>query len=458
MRLSTRLMLAMTALVLGTAAGGVLGYQSVETAVLPVSLDRLAAQAKARLGVLDIYLRGVRGDVLALRAISAHDGLVRARQSGGVDPVDRTTEATWRERVEATYLAQLSAKPAIQQMRLIGIADGGREIVRVDRTSPGGPARVVPDAGLQRKGERPYYHDAIAQPAGEVYVSPIDLNQEYGTLEVPHVPVQRFSTLITDAQGRPFGIFIVNLDIRHIFDGIRAAADTPSQIYVVNEAGDFLLHPDPDRIFGFDLGRRDRWQSGFPELAAAVAAGRSAAVIARADGERVAAGMATIRVADGPPIGIIAVETCADIMAPALALRRSALWTALLACGIAIVLAALMARSLTRPLRRITAAVEGFAQGAPVELSNPGNGEIGILAAAFTRMARDVDDKAAALRDKSELFDKTIESMADGFVIIGAAGETVYANAAARALIGGREPDFASPEWQSSTRNCIRTA
>ncbi|MDB5656883.1 MAG: multi-sensor hybrid histidine kinase [Tardiphaga sp.] len=449
MKLSTRLMAAMTTLVLGTAVVGMVGYHNVESAVIPVSLDRLMTQAKARLGLLDILLRGVRGDVLALRAMPAHDGLVRAAQNGGIDAVENVTEATWRARIEGIYVAQLRAKPALQQLRMIGIADGGREIVRVDRPGPGDAIRVVATAELQQKADRGYFRDAVALPAGEVFISPIELNQEYGVIEVPHIPVQRFATLITDAEGRPFGIVIANLDIRPIFDGIRAAMDEHSLIYLVNDAGDFLLHPDNSRAFGFDLGQRHRWQDDFTGLAQAIGtAGDGAAVVEGADGQRVAAVLVTARVADGPSIGIIETELYATIMAPALALRKADLWAALGGVGLAIVLAMVMARSLSRPLRQITAAVEGFARGEPIRLPTGSAGEIGILAAAFARMARDVRDNATALRDKSEIFDKTIESMADGFLIVDTDGETVFANSVYKSLVGGDDPQIAPADRQ----------
>lgn len=55
-------------------------------------------------------------------------------------------------------------------MRLIGIADGGGEIVRVDRSGPGGAVRIVPAAELQQKGDRGYFRDALAPPVNGVYV------------------------------------------------------------------------------------------------------------------------------------------------------------------------------------------------------------------------------------------------------------------------------------------------
>jgi signal transduction histidine kinase/CheY-like chemotaxis protein/HAMP domain-containing protein len=449
MKLSTRLIAAMVTLVLGTAAAGVLGYRSVESAVVPVSLDRLQTQARARLGILDIYLRGVRGDVLSLRAIPAHDGLMRAVEGGGHDAEENTPKAKWRARVEGIYAGQLRAKPAIQQVRLIGAADDGRELVRVDRSGPNGAIRVVSQADLQTKGDRGYFREAIALPPGEVYVSPIELNQEYGVLEVPHMPVVRVATAVADAAGKPFGVVIINLDIRPIFDAIRAAMDEDSLIYIVNEAGDFLLHPDPARAFGFDLGTRHRWEEELPRLASAAGvAGRGGAVVETVGGEKVAAALVTMRLADALRIGIIETESYASIMAPATSLRRSDLVVALLAIGIATLLAVVMARSLTRPLRQMTAAVEGFGRGEPMHVPTDVNGEVGILARAFIRMAAEVTAKTDELHNKSEVLDKTIESMADGFLIIDAEGRTLFANATCRAMFGD-DPQIGSDDWQA---------
>ncbi|MDB5501868.1 MAG: multi-sensor hybrid histidine kinase [Tardiphaga sp.] len=450
MTFSTRLMLAMLTLVLVTATAGVLGYHSVESTVVPDSLARLSTQARARLGILDIYLGGVRGDILALRALPANDGLLRAVQGGGFDALESATEAKWRERLEGIYLGQLRAKPAIQQLRLIGIADGGREIIRVDRSGPADTLRVALPGELQPRGDRRYFREAIALRPGEVYISPIEPNRESGVPEMPEVPelpVLRFATVVQDPAGRAFGIVVADLDIRPIFAGIAAAMDDNAQIYVVNAHGDFLLHPDAGRAFGFDRGTPHRWQDDFPELAQAVGQGdRGSAVVGQGDA-RMAAALVTARVAEGLRLGVIETQSYAAIMAPAAGLRRSDTLAALGAIGVAMLLAVVLSRSLTRPLRQITASVDRFGRGEPIRLPTDLGGDIGILAAAFARMAADITAKADALRDKSEVFDKTIESMADGFLIVDAEGNTVFANSVCKAIFG-LDPQLGVVQWR----------
>ena len=64
-----------------------------------------------------------------------------------------------------------------------------------------------------------------------------------------------------------FGIVIINVDLRQAFARIRSEMRGGIQIYVVNERGDYLLHPDPNREFGFEFGRPIRLQDDIPEFA-----------------------------------------------------------------------------------------------------------------------------------------------------------------------------------------------
>ena len=200
-----------------SAAVGLLGYYSAQAVLVPVALERVDTRVRAGAADLDTYLSSVRSDALALQSLPTHDGIVRARLSGGIDLEEGLTEAKWRERLEAVYVGQLRAKPAFAQLRFISAADGGREIVRVDRSGANGKIRVVPDAELQRKGDRDYVRQSIGLPPGVVYVSPIELNREHGIVETPHVPVLRFAATVQALDGKPFGIVIINLDMRPVF-------------------------------------------------------------------------------------------------------------------------------------------------------------------------------------------------------------------------------------------------
>src|SRR5882672_3469499 len=111
MSLSIRLAVAMISLVLLTVgAVSALSYRNLEAAILPRALERVESHARLLGSELEGYARGARQDILGIRSAVALEGLVRAHLAGGTDPVDGTTEETWRERMAARYTAELESK------------------------------------------------------------------------------------------------------------------------------------------------------------------------------------------------------------------------------------------------------------------------------------------------------------------------------------------------------------
>src|SRR5215470_16277830 len=207
MKLSTRLAIAMVGLLLFTAvAVSLLSCRNLESVIIPRALEGIESRARLLARDIEDYSEHVVEDLIASRSEVALTGMLRAKIFGGVDPLDGLTEETWRERLAGRLVAELAAKPSYYQIRLIGVEDGGREIVRVQRSGRDGAIRIVPNSELQRKGDRDYFTATIALSPGEVYAAPIDLNQELGAIEIPHVPVLRAATPVYTPDSRLFGI------------------------------------------------------------------------------------------------------------------------------------------------------------------------------------------------------------------------------------------------------------
>ena len=201
--------------------------------------------------------------------------------------------------------------------------------------------------------------------------------------------------------GTPFGILIVNVDLRKVFETIRQAATGGQQLYVVNERGDFLVHPDRAREFGFDLGKSFRWQGEFPGFAALLgsAVGGSGVVDDFSKG-RIGMAMSSVQLAGGPRVAVLETIPYAVLVAPAAAAKRSSLAIGAVATFGVLVLALAVGRSLTAPLQQMTAAVEGFSRGLPMPIPTQAHGEIGLFARAFARMLEEVRRKTAALEQE----------------------------------------------------------
>lgn len=399
MTLATRLAVAMILLVAVTvAAVGWLGYRNISQAVIPRVLERVEAQSRLLATNLESYVAGARGDLLGYRSAAAINGLIRAHIGGGIDAIDGVSEQTWRERIAARLAAEIEAKPSYGQFRIIGVDDDERELVHVDRAGPNGTARIVPNGELERKSERAYFQDTMRLAPGEIYVSPIDLATRQGGTTAPHIPTLRVATPLFTPDGKPFGIIIANIDMRPALDRIRSTTDTGGEIYVVNLRGDYLVHPDPAREFESSRGRPTNWRDDFPFFA--TQAGKlegSTQLIADGSGRPSGAAMAPALLAGKDWVAVIETVPPAVFGRVPAAIQKTSLLVGLLAVLAAASLAVLLARSLTRPIGRLTAAVEAIGSGRPADIPVDASGETGVLARAFAQMVEETRAKTAAL-------------------------------------------------------------
>ncbi|WP_426422085.1 PAS domain S-box protein [Bradyrhizobium genosp. A] len=399
MTLATRLAVAMILLVAVTvAAVGWLGYRNTTQAVIPRVLERVEAQSRLLASNLESYVAGVRGDLIGYRSAAAINGLIRAHIGGGIDALDGVSEQTWRDRIAARLAAEIEAKPSYGQFRIIGVDDDQRELVRVDRSGPNGAARIVPDSELERKSERTYFQETIRLAPGEVYVSQIDLATRQGGTTALHIPTLRVATPLFTPDGKPFGIIIANIDMRPALDRVRSTASSGGEIYVVNARGDYLVHPDRAREFGSLRGHPTNWRDDFPFFAALVGTrDASTQLLTDGSGRPNGAAIAPALLAGTEWVAII--ETIPPNVfgrVPA-AIQNTSLLVGVLAVLAAASLAVLVARSLTRPIGRLTAAVEAIGNGRPADIPVDAAGETGALARAFAAMVEETRSKAAAL-------------------------------------------------------------
>jgi len=438
--LATRLAVAMTMLVaIAVFAVGWLSYRNLERALLPRALDRIETHATLLAADLQSHVRGARGDVASFRSAAALNGLIRAHFAGGIDPVDHLSEKTWHDRMAERLIAELKAKPSYAQFRIIGIENGGREILRVDHSGPNGSIRLVPDAELQEKADRPYFKGTLSLQPNEIYVSPLNLNQENGAIEVPHVPTLRIATQLQAPDGKPFGIVIINVDMRPALDRIRQSARLSDAIYVVDAKGDYLVHPDRTREFASDLAtqKQNHWTHDFPYFAESIGATQNVArIVQDENGRPSGVALAPTILAGKQWVGIIEIYPNTAFVALALAIRNSSLLVGLIAVLCAAVLAVVIARSLARPINQLTAAVESVGRVDAVPIPVDAGGETGVLARAFARAIDEANAKAAALEERRRIF----ETSQDLILISASDGTLVQVSPSAETILGYR-PD-----------------
>ncbi len=455
MTLATRLAVAMILLVaVAVSAVGWLSYRGLEQAILPRVLDRMEAHSRLIAADLESYVGGVRGDIASFRNAAALNGLIRAHLAGGTDPVDGVSATTWRTRLTSGFTGILAAKPSYSKLCIIGLDVDQREIFRVDRAGPNGAIRNVPEPELRRKAVPNYFIETVQLSPGEIYVSPVSVDGRTGGTEGPNNPTLHVATPIFAPDGKPFGILLINVDMRPALDRIRSSMRQGGAIYVVDGRGDYLVHPDPAREFTSQPGMPTGWQNDFPDLASSLGARQSVAqILTDQAGRPGGIALAPAVLAGKEWVGVIETMPNAIIMAPAAAIRTSSVLVGLIAVLCAAVLAVLVARSLTRPIVQLTAAVEGAGRDGLSTIPVDADGETGVLARAFARMMDEVNAKTSALerevqdhrrteaaRDhyaaRERIFGAAVESSNDAIVTEFLDGTITGWNPAAERLFG----------------------
>ena len=110
-----------------------------------------------------------------------------------------------------TFAAMLSAHPEYFQIRLIGIGQGGPELVRVDRN--GKRLTRVQDGDLRKRGSYPYVAGTLRLARGDIYLSDITINHEKGAHSGRDKPTVTVSTPVFAQNGKRLGLIAINIDL-----------------------------------------------------------------------------------------------------------------------------------------------------------------------------------------------------------------------------------------------------
>ncbi len=379
-------------LVITTFFGGWLTARMLREQLLARAIEDAEEQAFA----LNTFLDQVRREVLYLTQLRSLQGLLMALAQGDAEALRGA-----REHVAQDFLIFARLHPAYYQIRVLDV--NGQEIVRVNQPLGQAPY-IVPEAQLQNKAHRYYFREAVNLPPGRMYVSPLDLNQEFHTIERPYHPVLRYATPLY-WQDRRLGVLVVNLHAQPLLDilyQVSARRRSPVTLLLVDREGYYLAHPDPTKRWGGprDLNTGEGLRRDAPEIADQVLSGQRG--VAFYD-DQVWVYVPIYPAPEEQPDEfwvLIRQESRAQLFA---AIRNFQLWAGgvlLLAMLLAGVMSWWVARSITAPVRALSRALERFGQGARgvVQLPVRSRDEIGQLTAAFNRMAAAVQRDMRYLR------------------------------------------------------------
>ena len=365
---------------LGAGIAGLYAYRASKGLLVQSAKEDLLTSTR----VLARRITLVREEIsLTLRALAHHP-------AAGAALAD--ANATHAAELGSLFALLLEANPAYFQIRLISADAHGSERVRVDRD--GSAVVHVTGDDLQEKGHYPYVFDTLRLAVGEVYMSRIAINHERGSHAALRQPTVQFATPVANAAGTVRGVIVINLDLNGVFALLAADLPPDFQLFLTNGSGDYLIHPDASRTFGFDKGRRIRVQDEFASAIALVEGRASNVVIEAPPGPHAHPAVVAAFITTHAQVNtednrfVLGLAQPLDVILERATPLRNVVLQIVIGLSLAgILIASVLARAITRPINALSDAAEHF--------SNDGRGpalpvrrkdEIGALARRFAEL------------------------------------------------------------------------
>ncbi|WP_427980047.1 HD-GYP domain-containing protein, partial [Agarivorans sp.] len=139
---------------------------------------------------------------------------------------------------------------SVVQSRLLD--SDGLELFKL--VSRGGRPIRLNSFELQNKAHRYYVKELFAAHPSQTYFSQVDLNVDYGVLELPHRPVLRIAKQIIGPKTKQMlGALMFNYDIRQELEHLAAILPEELRLFVVDAKQQFLFHPDSVKRYCAEL-------------------------------------------------------------------------------------------------------------------------------------------------------------------------------------------------------------
>ena len=239
LRLRTRIVLPMIALaVVPLLALGLFLIRQTQASLWEAATERVSFDTAAKARAVQAFLEDVQQDLLFLSQLGGIRDLAEGQARGEGDRV-----AQLRRDAERELVIFSRGKRAYYQVRYLDAT--GMEIVRLNVEN--GAPRIIPVDELQDKRDRYYVRDTLSLAAGQIYISPMDLNVERGQIENPSRAVVRYGTGVFGPDGRRLGILVVNIDADYIFSLV-GPLPPQAEAWLTDEEGFFLGYAGPSDI------------------------------------------------------------------------------------------------------------------------------------------------------------------------------------------------------------------
>lgn len=347
-----------------------------------------------------------------------------------------------REALEADFITLVEGRTIgnqriYQQVRFL--TSDGFEFVRVDNLATGiRPARGF---NLNSRSNRDYFTIPNTLPARAIYISRAELVEEFGRIQTPYIPVMRYSTPIY-ADDTFVGVLVTDVQISSFFPLVNNTISPDTLAFLADDAGYYLIHPNPDKLYGRDLGTGERLSKDFPNFMA---------VITRQSEGVTDLGtyLAVYRriIPTGDPNfywTLVSLRPTASVLGFINRQLLTVLGGVFVVGLIVSFIAVFWAQGISHPIRQLTTQAQALAKGDfSQRISVRQHDEIGDLATAFNSMSAQLQDLIGTLERRVQERTRDLERVTEQAQIAAQAAE--HANAVKTQFLASMSHELRTP-------------
>ncbi len=252
------LLLSYALVIISMTSVGYYGYQHAGTAYRDKALT-LAGQ-----GVRDTS-RSITESLRAIpRDLSFFSSFHAMKQYLYWQDLDVDYKASeWENATLETFRSFLLSKDYYYKLRFINTK--GLEQITIRYNRKNGSVLTEPQENLQDKRHRDYFLEPMKLGSEDIFLSAMNLNEEHGKIEKPHVPVLRFARPVFGDNNVRYGVAVLNVYADFFLERIGKNIEEKRKRYLVSASGEYFYHPQ-GKAWGHLLGEQSGFQVDFPEI------------------------------------------------------------------------------------------------------------------------------------------------------------------------------------------------
>lgn len=423
---------------------GAVFYKDIENFLRDGEKRKLILETEASVSIMSSMYKKMADETLAVSKMPPIQGIVRVSKSqNGKDPLDGSDMSLWTTRLMDIFESVMDQNPHYVQMRYIGEADGGRELVRVNRTSAG--YERVPEDKLQQKSMRDYFSDAHEILPNDVKFSAVNLNREYGEIERPYLPVVRSMVPVYDEDRRFFGVIIINASYIDFVKNALLRILNDKDIYVITKDGNYVHFDSLANLvsFRFEEYVSDNVESEI--VSQVLSRQEDKGVYMRPHEHRMLSFQKLYPdIHDkGQYVTILYTYATDQLNDLVFRIRVKYISIAIFLCALASMVSVIFTKRITGQLKKISISMTAY-QGERLKVDDiaKGNDEIAALARACSDLTEHLEHTLSSEREALQRLKAILDNTVDGIITINQNGTVLSYNLACEKIFGYRFHDI----------------